>query len=131
MESSIGAAPPESRRANADDAVKALIPGSILKSALWDCGRRKYLILAVSIQCGYGSEMSERVEINPRVCGGQPVIKGTRISVAAILEQLAEDESWDKLLRGYPELTRVDIQASLEYARHSILHTEITALYPA
>jgi uncharacterized protein (DUF433 family) len=72
--------------------------------------------------------MNERVEINPRVCGGQPVIKGTRISVATILEQLALDESWDSLLRGYPELTRDDVQAALEYARHSILHTEITAL---
>jgi uncharacterized protein (DUF433 family) len=72
--------------------------------------------------------MHERIEINPRVCGGQPVINGTRIAVATILEQLAEDESWDSLLRGYPELTRDDIQAALEYARHSVLHTEITPL---
>jgi uncharacterized protein (DUF433 family) len=69
--------------------------------------------------------MNDRIEINPRVCGGQPVIKGTRISVSAILEQLAEGESWDSLLRGYPELTRVDIQSALDYARRSILHTEI------
>jgi uncharacterized protein (DUF433 family) len=72
--------------------------------------------------------MRERIEINPRVCGGQPVIKDTRISVATILEQLAGSESWDSLLRGYPELTRDDIQAALEYARQTILHTEITAL---
>jgi uncharacterized protein (DUF433 family) len=72
--------------------------------------------------------MSERIEINPRVCGGQPVIKGTRISVATILEQLATAESWDALLQGYPEMTRADIQAALQYARQSILHTEITAL---
>src|SRR5436190_24266791 len=39
--------------------------------------------------------MSERIEINPRVCGGQPIIKGTCISVSAILEQLADSESWD------------------------------------
>jgi uncharacterized protein (DUF433 family) len=72
--------------------------------------------------------MSERIEINARVCGGQPVIKGTRISVATILEQLATGESWDALLQGYPEMTRADIQAALQYARQSILHTEITAL---
>jgi uncharacterized protein (DUF433 family) len=72
--------------------------------------------------------MSERIEVNPRVCGGQPVIKGTRISVAAILEQLAGDDSWDSLLRGYPELTRDDIQAALQYAQHAIVHTEITTL---
>jgi uncharacterized protein (DUF433 family) len=61
--------------------------------------------------------MSERIEINPRVCGGQPVIKGTRIPVSAILEQLAGGESWDSLLAGYPELTRADIHAALRYAR--------------
>ncbi len=72
--------------------------------------------------------MSDRIEINPRVCGGQPVIKGTRISVTTILEQLADGESWDVLLHGYPELTRSDIQAALEYARLSILHTEVTTL---
>jgi uncharacterized protein (DUF433 family) len=75
--------------------------------------------------------MSERIEINPRVCGGQPVVKGTRISVAVVLEQLAENESWDSLLRSYPELTREDIHAVLDYARHSILHTEITTLNAA
>jgi len=72
--------------------------------------------------------MSERVEINPQVCGGQPVIKGTRIPVATILEQLADDESWEALLGGFPELTRDNIHAALDYARHSILHTEFTAV---
>jgi len=71
--------------------------------------------------------MNERIEINPRVCDGKPVIKGTRIPVAIILEQLAESQSWESILRGYPELQRADIQAALEYARHSILNTEITA----
>jgi uncharacterized protein (DUF433 family) len=92
--------------------------------ALW----REIRTLAVSVRRGYGSDMTERIEINPRVCAGQPVIKGTRIPVATILEQLADDESWDSMLRGYPELTRDDIQAALEYARHSILHREIAAL---
>ena len=75
--------------------------------------------------------MSDRIEINPRVCGGQPVIKGTRISVATVLEQLAQDESWDSILRGYPELARTDIQAVLDYARHSVLHTEMAVFKAA
>ena len=75
--------------------------------------------------------MVDRIEINPRVCGGQPVIKGTRIAVAVILEQLAGGEAWDSILRGYPELTRADIEAALRYARSSVLHTEITPLAPA
>jgi uncharacterized protein (DUF433 family) len=72
------------------------------------------------------SAVADRVELHPRVCGGQPVIKGTRIPVAVILEQLAEGMAWDNVLEGYPELTRADIQAALHYARNSILHTELT-----
>ena len=67
----------------------------------------------------------ERIELNPRVCNGKPVIKGTRIPVSVILEQLAEGESWDKILAGYPELTREDIHAALDYARASLDHIEI------
>jgi uncharacterized protein (DUF433 family) len=75
--------------------------------------------------------MNERIEINPRVCGGQPVITGTRIPVEVILGQLAEGESWESLLKGYPELTRADIQAALHYARANVLHTELTELASA
>ena len=50
--------------------------------------------------------MIDRIEFNPRVCGGRPVIKGTRIPVEVILGQLADGESWDALLKGYAELTR-------------------------
>ena len=75
--------------------------------------------------------MTDRIEINPRVCAGQPVIKGTRVSVAAVLEQLSEKESWDSILQGYPELTRADIQAVLDYARHCVLHTELAVASPA
>ena len=55
------------------------------------------------------------------------MIKGTRIPVSIILEQLAEGESWDSILAGYPELSRADIQAALLYAKEFILHTETTA----
>jgi uncharacterized protein (DUF433 family) len=67
----------------------------------------------------------ERIEINPKVCNGKPVVKGTRIPISVILQQLAEGESWDEILSGYPELTREDIHAVLEYARASIDHIEI------
>lgn len=59
----------------------------------------------------------ERIELNLRVCNGMPVITGTRIPVSIILEQLAEEESWEDLLSGYPELKREDIQAALLYAK--------------
>jgi uncharacterized protein (DUF433 family) len=72
---------------------------------------------------------TDRIEINPKVCNGRPVIKGTRIPVSVILEQIAEGESWDTLLAGYPELKKEDIQAALLYARASLDHTEIRAAY--
>ena len=67
----------------------------------------------------------DRIEINPRVCGGRPVIRGTRIPVSIILEQLEGDASWDSVLEGYPELSRDDIKAALRYARSAIECTEI------
>jgi uncharacterized protein (DUF433 family) len=69
--------------------------------------------------------MLDRIEIDPRRCGGTPVIKGTRIPVAVILEQLAEGESWESLLGGYPELKREDIRAALCFAKSSVEHTEL------
>ena len=71
----------------------------------------------------------ERIELHPKVCNGMPVIKGTRIPVAVILEQLAEGESWERLLAGYPELTREDIQAALMYAKSSLEHIEVEEVY--
>jgi len=73
--------------------------------------------------------LRDRIELNPRVCNGKPVIKGTRIPVSVILGQIAEDESWETLLAGYPELKKEDIQAALLYARASLEHTEIKAAY--
>ena len=72
--------------------------------------------------------VSDRIEINPRVCDGRAVIKGTRIPVSVILEQIAQGESWESLLSGYPELTRQDIQAALLYAKISLEHAEVSAV---
>ena len=70
----------------------------------------------------------ERIELDPRVCNGKPVIKGTRIPVSLIIELVAEDEPWDKILAGYPELTREDIHAALHYARATLDHTDLKAV---
>ena len=70
----------------------------------------------------------DRIELNPRVCNGKPVIEGTRIPVSVIIEQIAEGESWDAVLAGYPELKKEDIQAAFHYARASIEHTEVEAV---
>jgi len=71
----------------------------------------------------------DRIELNPKVCNGRPIIKGTRIPISVILEQIAEGIPWDELLANYPELTREDIQAALLYARETINHTDIKVAY--
>lgn len=69
--------------------------------------------------------MFDRIEVDPRRCGGSPVIRGTRIPVVVLLDHLAAGESWESLLEGYPELSHEDIQAALRYAKASIELTEI------
>jgi uncharacterized protein (DUF433 family) len=56
-----------------------------------------------------------RLETDPKVCGGQMCIKGTRIPVTLILDALAAGETIEDILRGYPTLSREDISAALAY----------------
>lgn len=72
--------------------------------------------------------MRSRIEMDPRVCGGKPVIQGTRIPVSILLELLATGESWHSILVGYPELTEEDLQAVLLFAKDSVEHTEVVTL---
>jgi uncharacterized protein (DUF433 family) len=60
--------------------------------------------------------MSERISINPDVCNGRPVVRGTRIAVQTVLEFLAAGDSVKDVLEEYPRLTRADVQACLDYA---------------
>ena len=71
-------------------------------------------------------ELLNRIEINPSIMLGKPVIKGTRIPVEMILEKLAENIAIDEILADYPRLTREDVQAALAYAnayRYRIRHS--------
>ena len=56
------------------------------------------------------------IEINPKVCGGKPVIKGTRITVEFILELLANGWSHEEILENYPQLKEEDILEAISYA---------------
>ena len=56
------------------------------------------------------------IEVNPAICSGKPVIRGTRIMVRNILGMIAGGYSIEKILEAYPELTRESVTAALEYA---------------
>jgi uncharacterized protein (DUF433 family) len=68
---------------------------------------------------------TDRIEINPRVMLGKPVLRRTRIPVELILRKLSEGASEADLLDAYPRLIREDIQAAIRYAADTIAHEEI------
>ena len=72
--------------------------------------------------------VTERIEINPKVMMGKPVIRCTRITVELILRKLSEGASEADLLDAYQRLTREDIQAAIRYAADTLAHEEIVVL---
>jgi uncharacterized protein (DUF433 family) len=60
--------------------------------------------------------MSQRISIDPDVCNGRPVVRGTRIAVQTVLEFLAAGDSVEDVLEEYPSLSLADVQACLDYA---------------
>jgi uncharacterized protein (DUF433 family) len=72
----------------------------------------------------------DRIEIDPEVMLGKPVIRGTRIPVELILRKLAEGATEADLLDGYPRLSEADIKAALAYAADTLSHEKII-LQPA
>ena len=67
----------------------------------------------------------ERIEINPKIMLGKPVIRGTRITVELIVRKIAEGADEKSVLEAYPRLTRADIRAALSYAADTVAHEEI------
>jgi uncharacterized protein (DUF433 family) len=61
-------------------------------------------------------ELLERISIAPNVCFGKPRIKGTRIWVSLIVDNLAAGLSESEILSAYPQLKPEDIRAALAYA---------------
>jgi len=58
----------------------------------------------------------EHITVDPAICHGRACIKGTRIMVSIVLDNLAAGLTWDGLLSSYPSLTRKDVQAVMVYA---------------
>jgi uncharacterized protein (DUF433 family) len=74
-----------------------------------------------------GDIIRERIEINPQVMLGKPVIRGMRIMVELILRKLSEGATETDLLEAYPKLTRQDIRAALAHAARTVSYEEIIA----
>jgi uncharacterized protein (DUF433 family) len=61
-------------------------------------------------------ELLRRITVDPKICGGFPCIRGTRVQVAIVLDALAEGLTDEQILQHYPFLSVVDIRAAVAYA---------------
>ena len=75
--------------------------------------------------------ITDRIEVNPRVMMGKPVIRGTRITVDLILRKISEGASAKDLISAYPKLTRDDIKAAIRYAADILAHEETIIAGPS
>ena len=67
----------------------------------------------------------DRITIKPDVCGGEPTIRGMRITVSHVLEMLAGGMTPEQVLQDFPYLEKADIDACIEYAARHAAHREI------
>ena len=61
----------------------------------------------------------ERIHRDPKICGGQPVFRGTRVTLRTVLASLAEGDSAEEILANFPTLKPEDIQAAIAFAAAS------------
>ncbi len=61
-------------------------------------------------------DWKERISVDTQVCHGKACIKGTRVMVSIILDNLADGESNENIIKSYPSLKKEDIQAAISYA---------------
>ncbi len=69
----------------------------------------------------------QRIVIDAEVCGGRPIVAGTRMRVADVLDALASGASADELLADFPYLSREDVLACLAYGARAVDHTIVQA----
>ena len=72
-------------------------------------------------------EAKDRIEVNPAICSGKPVIRGTRIMVRNILGMIAGGYTVDKIVASYPDLGREDVIAAVEYAARVVDEVQVIA----
>ena len=68
-----------------------------------------------------------RIEVNPDICSGKPVIRGTRIMVRNLLGMIAGGYTVDRVLEAYPDLSRDDGISALEYAAWVVDEEQVVA----
>lgn len=65
-----------------------------------------------------------RISVDPKVCHGKACIRGTRIMVSVILDNLAEGRTPEQIIRDYPPLKSADVKAAIAYAAELVSQEE-------
>ena len=62
--------------------------------------------------------MIDKITIDPKICHGKPVIKGTRVLVSNILSALSSGQSFEEIIEDYPNISKEDILQALEFGSY-------------
>lgn len=73
------------------------------------------------------ANVTDRITVDPKQCGGKPCVRGMRIRVVDVLDLLASGMSREEILSDYPELVSEDIDACIRYARDQVDHPVVAA----
>ena len=74
------------------------------------------------------NNLLKRISVHSNICHGKPCIKGTRIMVSVVLDNLAEGATKASILREYPTLRPEDIKATIAYAAKLVREEEMIPL---
>ena len=70
---------------------------------------------------------NKHISVDPAICGGRACVAGTRVTVAAVLDNLADGADFAQIARSYPPLTEADVRACIAYAA-ALAHEEVVPL---
>jgi uncharacterized protein (DUF433 family) len=70
-------------------------------------------------QKGQKMRFSDYIVRDPSICGGQPVVKGTRVLVRTLLASLAEGDSYERIYRDFPAVSEEALRAVVSFAAAS------------
>jgi uncharacterized protein (DUF433 family) len=71
------------------------------------------------------SALLDRIDCNPAILGGKPIVRRTRVSVELVLDYLAHEMDFDAMQEIFPHLSREDIRACIKYAADVMANLEV------
>jgi len=105
--------------------------GTVHSSRRWSILPSRWIDASTKFRHSVNMNWRDRIVTNPEICHGKACIRGTRITVSVVLDNLASGLGREEILKSYPSLTRQDIDASLAYAaelaRESVIALPSTA----